>query len=245
MIDIAVKYQASIFGNLADISPSPEVISKLLTLFRDKNLLPSTFQEISQFTLGPQLRLQLSSPNNEWVVNFLTHRIDIEKNPIEPKGENPGSIEEFTKEVSELFARILEEYRKKANRIALVTGGLLREMNDDKLTDIYYKLFKPIDFYQENLPFEWNSRCVGRVPFQIVSSIEQVNVVTTINRLRVNLVQLNTLVNLDRIEVSFDINTIHENQETRFDINSLNSFYLEATKLRSQILSNLEVLINA
>jgi hypothetical protein len=61
MFDVIGKYQASIFGNLADIYPTPEVISKLLMLFKDKNLLPSTFQEISVHTLRPQMRLRLSS----------------------------------------------------------------------------------------------------------------------------------------------------------------------------------------
>jgi hypothetical protein len=88
MIDIKAKYQTNVFGNLADIAPSPEIISKLLMLFRDKNLLPSTFQEISPFSSGPQARLRLSSSNDEWNVNFASHRIDIEINSTDPKGQN-------------------------------------------------------------------------------------------------------------------------------------------------------------
>lgn len=144
MIDIAVKYQASVFGNLSEIVPSPEIISKMLALFRDRNLLPGTFQEISDFTSGPQVRLRLSSPNNEWNIGFATYRIDIEKNPTEPKGKNLGTVESFTEEAYEFFGRILTEFKKGANRISLITSGLLKEMTDKKLHDIYHRLFKPI-----------------------------------------------------------------------------------------------------
>lgn len=245
MIDIAGKYQASIFGNLADILPSPEVISKMLKLFHDKNLLPGTFQEISPHSMGPQLRLRLSSPDNEWNVTFATHRMDVEKNPTDPKGQNLGSVEMFTNEANEFFSRILTKFKRKANRISLITSGLLREMTNDKLADIYNKLFNPIGFYQKNSPFEWNSRCAARVTFQIDDSPEHVNMITNINRVHGHFIQPNIVMDFDRIEVGFDINTIQENQETRFDIGSLNSFYLKAAKLRDKILSELEVLLDA
>lgn len=112
MFDLIGKYQASLFGNLADISPTLEVISKLLMLFKDKNLLPSTIQEISVHTPRPQTRLRLSSQNNEWNLNFATHRLDIEKNATDPKGQNLGTAEEFAEQAHELFNRILTEFKK-------------------------------------------------------------------------------------------------------------------------------------
>ncbi|MDS4060653.1 MAG: hypothetical protein RKP73_19095 [Candidatus Contendobacter sp.] len=242
MIDILAKYQASIFGNFSDIQPTPDIISKVMTLFRDKSLIPGTFQEISPAAMGPQLRLRVSSPNNEWSINFAVQRIDVEKNPIDPKGQNLGTPEVFTKESCEFFARILAEFNKKSNRVALITSGLLKEMTQERLNDIYCRLFKPIDFYQGNIPFEWNSRSVARLVLKIAEQTEQVNVITGINRIQGHMMHPGGVLNFDRIETAFDINTTQDNPETRFDMNFINNFFSKAIDLRTAILVNLEEL---
>jgi len=244
MFDIIGKYQASVFGNLADISPSPELISKLLMLFKDKNLLPSTFQEISAHTPRPQTRLRLSSQNNEWNLNFATRRLDIEKNATDPKGQNVGTGEEFAEQVHEFFNRILTEFRKKGNRISLITSGLLKEMPEEKLADIYGRLFNPIPFYGDNPPFEWNTRSVARKTLEINRIQESINVITDINRVRGQLMQPNNSLEFDRIAIGFDINTIQENQETRFSVDEIESFFSGANEIRNQILKDLEVFLD-
>jgi len=240
MFDIIGKYQASVFGNLADISPSPELISKLLMLFKDKNLLPSTFQEISVHTPRPQTRLRLSSQNNEWNLNFATRRLDIEKNATDPKGQNLGTAEEFAEQAHDLFNRILTEFKKKGNRISLITSGLLKEMPEEKLADIYDRLFNPIPFYGDNPPFEWNTRYVARKTLEINGIQESINVITDINRVRGQLMQPNNILEFDRIEIGFDINTIQENQETRFSVDAIESFFSGANEIRNHILEDLE-----
>ncbi len=244
MFDIIGKYQASVFGNLADISPSPELISKLLMMFKDKNLLPSTFQEISVHTPQPQTRLRLSSQNNEWTLNFATHRLNIEKNATDPKGQNLGTTEEFAEQAHELFNRILTEFKKKGNRISLITSGLLKEMPQEKLADIYDKLFKPIPFYGDNPPFEWNTRSVARMTLEINGIQESINVITDINRVRGQLMQPDNILEFDRIGIGFDINTIQENQETRFSVDAFESFFSGANEIRNQILKDLEVFLD-
>ena len=244
MFDMIGKYQASLFVNLADISPTPELISKLLMLFKDKNLLPNTFQEISVHTLRPQTRLRLSSQNNEWNLNFATHRLDIEKNATDPKGQNLGTAEEFAEQAHELFNRILTEFRKKGDRISLITSGLLKEMPEEKLADIYDRLFNPIPFYGDNPPFEWNTRSVARKTLEINSIQESINVITDINRVRGQLIQPNNILEFDRIEIGFDINTIQENQETRFSVDAIESFFSGANEIRNQILKDLEVFLD-
>ena len=244
MFDLIGKYQASFFGNLADISPTPEVISNLLMLFKDKNLLPSTFQEISVHTPQPQTRLRLSSQNNEWTLNFATHRLNIEKNATDPKGQNLGTTEEFAEQAHELFNRILTEFKKKGNRISLITSGLLKEMPQEKLADIYDKLFKPIPFYGDNPPFEWNTRSVARMTLEINGIQESINVITDINRVRGELMQPDNILEFDRIGIGFDINTIQENQETRFSVDAIGSFFSGANEIRNQILKDVEVFLD-
>ena len=243
MFDIIGKYQASLFGNLADLGPSPEVSSKLLMLFKDKNLLPNTFQEISVHT-PPQPRLRLSSQNNEWNLIFAIKRLDIEKNATDPKGQNLGTVEEFAEQAHELFNRILTEFKKKGNRISLITSGMLKEMSQEKLADIYGKLFKPIPTYRDHPPFEWNARSVARMTLEINGFQESINVITNINRVRGRLMQPNNILEFDRIEIGFDINTISENQETRFSVEAIESFFSGANEIRNQILKDVEVFLD-
>jgi hypothetical protein len=219
MFDIIGKYQASVFGNLADISPSPELISKLLMLFKDNQ-------------------------NNEWNLNFATHRLDIEKNATDPKGQNLGTAEEFAEQAHELFSRILTEFKKKGNRISLITSGLLKEMPEEKLADIYDRLFNPIPFYGDTSPFEWNTRSVARRTLEINGIQESINVITDINRVRGQLMQPNNILEFNRIEIGFDINTIQENQETRFSVDVIESFFSGANEIRNQILKDLEVFLD-
>ena len=83
MIDIKLKYQASIFLNASDIGPSPENITTLVALFKDIGFMPSTFQEIGGSAQMP-IRLGLSTASNEWTIRFASHQINIEKHPTEP-----------------------------------------------------------------------------------------------------------------------------------------------------------------
>lgn len=247
MIEIVEKYQASVFGNFADIKPTTDIITKVIALFGDKGFIPSTFQEITQFIAPPQLRLRILSQNSEWNINFATQRIDIEKNPLDHKGTNLGPLEDFTKECSELFNRIFSEFNKKANRVSLITSGLLNEMTKDKLDNIYCLVFKPISFYDKNTPFEWGYRSVAKIDLTLPKWKEYINVITLIKRvigqIMRNGIDIDTF-NFDRIEVSFDINTVPDNQETRFDIQFINQFFSEAINIRTTILQNLGDLFN-
>ena len=237
MFDILVKYQAIVFVNLQEIVPSPDVISNLLSLFRDENFVPNTFQEISKS--GAQARVRFSSLNNEWAINFGTDRIIIDKNPIDPKGNNLGRIEDFIAYACKLFNLVLNQYKKKGNRIALITSGLLKEMTNEQLNGVYKKLFNPIAFYGNNPPFEWKSRSVASILTEINGAKEELNVLTDINRVRGQIMQPTTVMDFDRIEIGFDINTKAENKETRFAMDLINSFYINSIGIRNELLGGI------
>jgi hypothetical protein len=82
-------------------------------MFRDKGLLPTTFQQLGPQSPTPLVRLRLNSQNKEWVINFASHRIDIEKNPVLAAGKNMGDVEEFAKDANDFFSRILGYLKKR------------------------------------------------------------------------------------------------------------------------------------
>jgi len=243
MFDIIGKYRASMFLNASDIIPTPEIISSLLDIFKDKGLLPTTFQEIGSDSPAMQLRLRLNSPSNEWAINFASRRIDIEKNPVEAAGKNMGDVDVFINDVIDLMARILKHFHKKGNRLSIVTSGLLREMRGKHLDSIYKKLFYPLPFYKEPLPFEWNHRSATRKDIKIEGIDEKINVITSINRVRGKFMKPDRLLPFDRIEIAFDINTLAEEGANRFSIHSMKEFLEHTLVIRNSIVKEIEGVI--
>jgi hypothetical protein len=215
----------------------------LLEIFKDKGLLPTTFQEIGPNSPATQVRLRLNSPNNEWAINFASRRIDVEKNPVEAAGKNMGDVDVFINDVIDFMTRILERFPKKGNRLSIITSGMLREMKEKRLDSIYEKLFRPLPFYSNPLPFEWNHRTVTRRGVKIEGIDEQINVITNINRVRGNLMEPGHILPFDRIEIGFDINTLAEEDANRFSINSMKEFMEHALIIRNDIAREIEGII--
>ncbi len=247
MIDIPVSYQAVFFSNNSDIPPSADTIPVFLELFRDKGFLPNTFQEIEITPVAPrpQIRLRLSPPNGEWDILIGLMRITFKKNSIPPKGSNMGRVEDFINEVIEFWERIQQHFPRKANRLSLVTEGLLQEMPEERLQQIYQKLFKPVTFYKENPPIEWELTSVARVVMTITGSNEKLNVNTRIKRVRGRLAGASGFVPFDRIQLLFDINTFQPPMEPRFGIEATSAFFLRAAELRAMLIKQLEENLNA
>ena len=242
MIDTKMKYQASIFGDVSDIKPTPDNTKTLIDLFSDKRFIPNSFQELG--ASGVKIRLSFMSLNQEWIVTFPSNRIDIERHAIEPQGKNLGELSDFCSEVSNLFERVTKEFKKKANRIALVTNFLLEEMTEETLSNVYLKLFHPPKFYEENPPFEWNWRTVSRKPIDLDGRNETLNVITTINRVQGELPMRNETQLFDRVQLSFDINTTPENKEYRFEPQHIATFYNHALELHNNLLAEVREFIN-
>jgi len=247
MIDIPGTYQATFFSDNSDITPSADTIPIFLDSFRDKGFLPNTFQEIEITPTGPrpQVRLRLSPPDEEWGIEIALNRITFNKSAIKPKGSNMGRVEDFVKEVVDFCGRIQRRFPRKANRLSLVTGGLLREMPEERLQQIYTRLFQPVTFYTENPPVEWELASVARVTLTINSKDEKLNVNTRIKRLQGRLAQPSGFMPFDRIELLFDINTFQGTREPRFDVEAVSDFFLKAAELRATLLKQMEDYLNA
>ncbi len=242
MIDIKIKYQAVLFGNFTDIIPSPDIVSRLIQLFKDKALLPGTFQEVG--AAGLQTRISLASTNNEWSILFGLGRVDVIKNSTTLDGKNLGTIEGFTEEATIIFRRIMKDFNIKGIRISLISNDLLKEMLSPQLNAIYLKLFNPIPLYKDHPPFQWNTRSIAEFETDM-NGPTKINVISTLTRNQGRMMSQDQFLQLDRIEVEFDINTSNLNQDLHFDIDIIEKFFIEATKFRTQVLNEMEVILGA
>lgn len=245
MIDIRLKHQASIFVDANDIAPSPDIMSSLIDVFRDKNFVPNTFQEIGFASPVPKVRLRLSTTNNEWNISFSTRRIDVDKNQIEPRGSNVGELSDFCLDAIEFFERILNRFNKRANRLTLNTNGLFEEMTKDQLSAVYKKLFRPPKFYDENPPFEWDWRSVSQIPIEILELTDSLNVITIIKRIRGEIGGQSGVSLFDRLQFAPDINTTDRNTDYRFELTHIKSFFPQALEIHNSLIKQIEDYINA
>ena len=98
MVDVRMKYQATIFGDIRSIEPTPDNIKTVIDLFRDRELIPTTVYELGASVgttmTATRARLALADSNREWTITFLSNRIDIEKRSTERHGENLGELNE-------------------------------------------------------------------------------------------------------------------------------------------------------
>lgn len=247
MIDTKMKYQASIFGSISDIEATPDNTKTLIDLFSEKELIPSISYELEiaeRITLSPRARMGFASTDQEWTIDFRADRIQIVKRVTEPHGANLGTLDKFCSDVSVLFDRITSKFKKRANRIALVTDSLLKEMTAETLSETYLKLFKAPKFYGENLPFEWDWRTVSREPIDLEGLNELLNIGVRINRSNGEFQLKGEIIPFDRVRLAFDINTVADNKEHRFDAQNIASFYNQVLELHNSLSAEVTEFIN-
>lgn len=240
MIDINIKYQASVFAHLNEITPTTDNTMKLLNAFKDYGYLPGTFQEIGPSGPSPVLRLRFSSTDKEWNINIATHRIDIDRNFIGGLNTDFDNIVNFTNTASKIFEIIFKVFPRKGYRISLNTNSLIKEMEPERLESIYKKLTKPIKFYDSNNPKEWNIRSVSKNNYDVSGLDESFNIITNVGRVQGQLVKDNNINEFDRISIDFDINTSGISKDTRFEKSHMESFYNNAIHIRETILADIE-----
>jgi hypothetical protein len=237
MLKGTLSYQMSYFADLEDYVPSADVIPPLLDAFRDEGFLPTNFIQIIDGK--PHTRLRLAPPNNEWFVDFDLQRISVVKNPIEPWGENLGTIDKFVSDASGFVTRILGIHTVPGTRLALVTKNLLDITQPDELNAAYTHLLNPLPYYLESFPHEWRSRSATRVAKLLDDRKEKVNVITTLARIQGSFGSPEGEEEFDCISVEFDINTYQRIKEPRFGSASLGSFLEFAVELRETLLKEI------
>ena len=95
-----------------------------------------------------------------------------------------------------------------------------------------------------NSPVEWKSRNVARINVDLPDNIEICNVITNVNRISGQLITNNELVDIDRIEIAFDINTFQGNKDTRFTADNIEPFFRKSLGIREEILEQLRIKLN-
>lgn len=243
MIDYKLKYEAVIFVEASQLVPNSDYISKFAELFKDRGLVPNVFQEFVPPN-PPASRLRLSSSDNKWSINFGLKRISIEKNLAGIFHKDLGEFSEFCNEVISIYKTIHKIFPRKATRLAGVSHYLLKELSEQKMEMIYDKFLCPFSVYNDNRPFEWNSRSVCRLNEKWGKFKEDINLITQINRVQGQMDESGKISEIDRIQIIIDGNSLPQKNEERFDIKAIEDFYKHYPSVPDKVLKDILEIIN-
>lgn len=230
---INLKYQIALYGTYGDILPKPDTIKYFIDSFSDKELIPTTWQEISPE--GAVNRFSLTSPTESWLIEFGSSRIDIFHTNKDVGVTDFLTLTEFIDTAVEMLNIVNKKFPKKHHRLALVTRTLLGEMSTKEHNRIYQKLNSTIELYKKNDIVDWNSRVVCRENYQISELPEIINVISNVKRTKGNLKFNSKPIEVDRVELNFDINTFQGNTDYRFDSILLQAFLKKATEIENNL----------
>jgi len=241
MIDLFINYQVNIFIDTADILPETSKISELLELFKDNGLIPNTIHELTGG--GPKFRLNMSSPDNQWNITFLSQKIHIEQNcnPDQP----PNTMDNFSDEVKKFAKKIFQYLGRKSCRLAFIVNAILEEKTVEELQECYNKLFIPLPTYRTAPPFEWNNRSISQKEMLLAGATERVNIITEIKRMKIQLKLDSGIKTNDRLLFQYEFNSAAENKDTRFDAEQFESFMDIAKSNYSNIETELKGMLDA
>ncbi len=238
IIDLFLKYQVNIFIDTTSIIPNPNTISKVLELFKDDGLIPSTIVEIGPS--GQIHRLRMSTTDSRWGIVFLSRYINIEHfGEPEPKKDE---MDNFLSKAKKYTQKIFQYLGQKSNRLAFIVDLALKEMTEKELKRCYSKFFVPLPSYESNSPFEWKNRSISKEKISLVDTIETMNVITEVRRARELIASKGIF---DRVFIQYEINTNPENKETRFSIKQFDTFIDIAKDEYNKIFIELESTLNA
>lgn len=228
-----LNLQLSIFGNFSRIQPNTSLVIKLLSNLKDKNFMPGALNSTSVNAATGKLtvnsRLQLYSPNKEWVISFLDERIDFnylfnEKNPIQ------SSFDPLIKEGNSLITSIFNalDNNIKGNRLAVNLKTIFDDMSEEKLKKIGKELIlSPTKEYEKDYT-DWRISLNSRGKFNIgKESSETCNRILEFlryNYIKNNSQPLTQSKQHKTLMIALDLNTLPQNLETRFTGDNLKFF---------------------
>lgn len=232
MIDIKLLYIVNIYVS-NDIIPNAKNITYFVNEFEDMGFVPTNFKQVTNSQ--SHNRLQLSSPDNEWVIRFLDDRIDIVKSMKSISNNSIGEFDNFCQNAIIIWQKINKQYNKTASRIGITTNVLLKEMSDENLKSIFEKLFIPIRLYNLDNPISWEDELISRVSKKILSNDELMNVAVNLKRVQGQYNDEDNLTDFDRVQLSLHINTISENTEYRFKDDAIIDFLKSVSSWQSEL----------
>lgn len=238
-MDRILNFQVSLFGEFINIKPKTDIILKLLTSLQDEEFIPGTVDlavlDAMTGKISTDSRIQMMSQDKLWSIVFLENRIDFNYNfqPNHVSFKKVDDVYEHTKRLVEKVFTVFPEIT--GNRIAFNGKILLNEMTDEEIEEFMNKFSSPLSVYHEKKLTEWVVKFNSRKHIEWNYNSELCNYITEISK-----ISMEDNENENRISVSIDVNTIHQNKDFRFKYKDIFEFSEKAKEIFNNIVKEIE-----
>jgi hypothetical protein len=232
-----LRYLASAFVDAQSIVPNMADIGGLLAELSDERLLPTSIQEPS--SSGLVSRIGFAAEDGSVVLLLWGNRFDFARLSAVPEGSDLGDFGGFCEEAAVKLTTVLAHFQRQAHRLAAVQEGYLKDMPPDQINEIAGRVLNLPQVYRAHAPVEWDWRAVAHMERPINGLTEPTNTITTIKRAVGRFLRLDAhtpmQVDLDRIRLDFDINTLPTNLTARFNTEHVRSFFGQAGRWHADL----------
>lgn len=240
---IDTSYTISAFGNFSDVIPTAETMQFFLNSFGKKDLIPSVFQEYQieadiQKAM-PVQRVSLISSDNKEQVTISSNRIDYQVMVNDDTKLDAQYRDGINQKVCNIYETIFKYFKKQSTRLALNAESLVVDISPEEVSDFMSKYSNPIAIFNENQMFEWSTRLVVKESRPINGQKETINIIAVIAKTMINKVEEDQTTNLDGFKINIDINTIAENELSRFSKPDIEDFVKISTGLWDNIIEEM------
>lgn len=211
--------QINFFTDNSDVSATPHLIKGLLDVLGKYGLIPTFGQEINAMTGEQKQVVTMMEPSQSYRIEFLSGLIAVSAINLDNSVFTDCSIR-ILKDLKSIFPS------KKANRLAYIQNKVFQSSPE------YYKeLYDKIFTYHSVEPFEWDSRIA--IKKNLAACDEIINSISNIRRGLFNFPISNVSAfnplstGIDCIGFEMDTNTVAENVNLRFDLESCTSVLQE------------------
>ena len=229
--DIPIRYLARAWYEQPPKLTNPRILGQVSEVLGVEFELTSILRFDSYTGVGGPTST-LVSRETGWQLVAAPDSIDLERHALRHAEKTPS--EETLRKVGEAMAVIASASSVPAHRLALVQEGFLREMSEAELTGAATQLLRFPKTFQP-APFEWDWRCVQRVPRTFAGLAEETNAVAIVKRVAGTFLDDGNSIPFDRIRVDIDLNTSPHNETPRFTQAHVQAFYNDATGWHAQL----------
>ena len=215
----------SIFGSFLVFDD--DVMPRINNVYSDCNI------SINQEPNNPQNKsgklMKIVNPNEHYNITLRPNRIDIQF-----PGVKPGKIVEILQKMQSVFKEVSDILENPlGNRLAYVTSYFTFDDEGAKMQELINRIsFLPKNSRTTELALRTNT------PASIQD--EDVNVVTNINNVLIGNNNNPQAGKRKSLMITFDINTLHNNSENRFDFNYVLAYFDEMVNIVVDQLNSFE-----
>lgn len=242
-----LKYQLVAFGNYDDVTPNAENMKFFLDKFSDKALIPNQIQEINVNVTNNDLknesisRLVLTTQDKSWNIKFNDEKIDITHANVEFKTDGFLSMEEFITEAFNILDIVGSKFSKNHKRIGF---SIQIAVSDINASSVYNKFNLPIEYFSQENPIKWTNRFAFRKKLEVSGKQEIININSNVDWIKGKIGINKNAQNYEGLVVTLDINSLHENNDSRFAINDIKDFTNKSKLIQDSIKEQLFLKIN-